>query len=152
MDSVLVFRLSMELVAADIISEYIPLKPVLDNRNELIQDQIQTYISLVSDNLSTWQKIGTQKGYTTAQTDQLIEFAFLLVKSDIASNFIGHSPVLCDRMTMIIESVTKYINIINIPVSASFDEVSEKPASIIIEKPKVMGRKNVKRFPRKGRK
>lgn len=152
MNSVLVFRLSMELVAADIISEYIPLKPVLDNRNELIQDQILAYNSLISDNLSTWQKIGTQKGYNIAQTNKLIEYAFLLVKSDIASNFIGHSPVLCDRITMIIESVTKYINILNIPISTSFDEAPENSAPIIIEKPKVMGRKNGKRFPRKGRK
>ena len=151
MNSVLVFRLSMELVAADIISEFIPLKPVLDNRNELIQEKILTYNSLVSDNLGTWQNIGAQRGYTPAQTDQLIEYAFLLVKSDISSDFISHFPVLCDRSTMIIDSVTKYMNLLNMPMLASLTEVPVKSASVIVEKPKVTRKKNSKRFSRKGR-
>lgn len=152
MNSALVFRFSMELVAADIISEFIPLKPVLDNRDELIQEQILAYNSLISDNLDIWKKIGTLRGYTLEQTEQLIEYAILLVRSDIASNFIGHSPVLCDRITMIIESVTKYMNLINVPKLACRNELPVESVSVIVEKPKVMGKKNCKRFPRKGRK
>lgn len=152
MNSVLVYRFSMKLVAADIISEFIPLKPVLDNRDELIQEQILAYNSLISDNLDIWKKIGTLRGYTPEQTEQLIEYAILLVKSDITSNFIGHSPVLCDRITMIIDSVTKYMNLINVPKLACRNEVLVESVSVIVGKPKVMGKKNCKRFPRKGKK
>lgn len=152
MDSVSVFRLSMELVAADIISEYIPLKPVLDNRSELIEERILAYKTLIAHNLNTWEQLGSARDYSPHQVDKLIEYAVMLVRADIACNFIGHSPVLCDRDTMITQSISKYMEFIEVPALTQQSELSDGAVSCCAEKPRVNGKKKNKRFPRKGRK
>ncbi|POT57835.1 hypothetical protein C3432_07790 [Citrobacter amalonaticus] len=152
MDTLFAYRLSMELVAADIISEYIPLRPVLDNRNELVQERIHIYNSLISDNLDSWRAMGNARSYCQRQVDELIEHAILLVRADIASNFIGHSPVLCERDTMIAESVSKYIKLIDLPMVTPVPVVQTETISYQVDKPKMSVKKKNKRFPRKGKK
>lgn len=149
MSNVLVFRLSLKLATADIISEFIPLKPVLENREQLVSERLQLYSAMLSENIDKWRKQGSMRNYHNEQLDELIGHAISLVSADISSGFIGHSPVLCERDIMIVKSVEKYINLINMPVSEVFPNEVKSSQSFIAKSIKSPGRKKNKKQTRK---
>lgn len=149
MSNVLVFRLSLKLATADIISEFIPLKPVLENREQLVSERLQVYSAMLSEHIEAWRKQGNVLNYNNEQLDELIEHAVSLVSADISSGFIGHSPVLCDRDIMIIKSVEKYIKLINMPINGVVPDVVEPFKPFVAKSIKSSGKKKNKKFTRK---
>lgn len=149
MSNVLVFRLSLKLATADIISEFIPLKPILENREQLVSDRLQVYSAMLSEHIEAWRKQGSIRNYNNEQLDELIEHAVSLVSADISSGFIGHSPVLCDRDIMIIKSVEKYINLIDMPINEVIPDVVELFQPFVAKSIKPSGKKKNKKITRK---
>lgn len=151
MSNVLVFRLSLKLATADIISEFIPLRPVIENREQLVSERLQVYSAMLSEHIEEWRKQGNVRNYNNEQLDELIEHAVSLVSADISSGFISHSPVLCDRDIMIIKSVEKYINLINMPVNEISPEVVAPlhPPIAKIIKPSGKNKMKNRKFKRK---
>lgn len=107
MDEAYLTRLATKLCSADMICGYISVKPVLDNRDELIERRLDHYhITL----LNLWNKLLREdKVSNTLPDDPLLESAVDLTCADMVSEAISLAPVLYTRDDKVIEHLMLYM-------------------------------------------
>ncbi|MBK5143524.1 hypothetical protein I2494_07300 [Budviciaceae bacterium BWR-B9] len=108
MDPILKEKLAVRLCAADISCAYIAVNPILDNRDELIENQHAIYRILL-DNIETTltpEFVGIEHN----ALDQLWCSAIELTAADIISEAISLNPVLYDRTEKVNERIIFHFN------------------------------------------
>ncbi|WP_140918313.1 hypothetical protein [Limnobaculum xujianqingii] len=108
MDRILKEKLAVSLCAADISCSYIAVNPILDNRDELIENQ-QIIYKILLDNIEstlTPEFVGIEHKVL----DQLWHSAIELTAADIISEAISLKPVLYDRTEKVNERIIFHFN------------------------------------------
>ncbi|KDV94317.1 hypothetical protein AB28_2646 [Raoultella ornithinolytica 2-156-04_S1_C2] len=96
---------AVRLCSADMSCGFISVSPVLDNRSELIQQRLKWYHQWLHSLCSHLQKeIPIPEDIFSLLLLQAVE----LTAADMLSDAIALAPVLYDRDSRIIESVTSY--------------------------------------------
>lgn len=108
MDPILKEKLAVSLCAADISCAYIAVNPILDNRDELIENQHAIYRILL-DNVEI-TLIPECVGIEHNVLDQLWCSAIELTAADIISESISLNPVLYDRTEKVNERIIFHFN------------------------------------------
>lgn len=108
MDEILKEKLAISLCAADMSCSYIAVNPILDNRDELIENQHVIYKTLL-DNI---EKTLTPEfiGIEHKVLDQLWRSTIELTAADIISEAISLDPILYDRTEKVKERIAFHFN------------------------------------------
>lgn len=120
MNNQLMMLLAVRLCCADVSCGFIPIAPVLGNREALIQQRFfwhQEWLNRLGRNM-------LQGTSTPDIFPHLITQAVELTCADIISDAIAVAPVLYDRDTKITESVTTYFSWLQV-FAADYVEESE---------------------------
>ncbi|HHG8774042.1 TPA: hypothetical protein ACPYU1_003455 [Raoultella planticola] len=105
MSNPLTMSLAVRLCSADMSCGFISVAPVLGNREELIQQRLIWYHQWLLALSSHWQK---ETQIPEDIFSHLLMQAVELTAADILSDAIALAPVLYDRDSRIMESVTTY--------------------------------------------
>lgn len=103
MHKVLTMALAVRLCSADMSCGFIPVEPVLGNRDELIEERL------------TWYREWLQK-LVAERSDEIKKFSYLLTEAveltcaDIVCDAIAIAPILYDRNDKIVERLLYYFH------------------------------------------
>lgn len=111
MDLILKERLAVNLCAADMNCGFISVTPVLDNRDELVAEQLSCYRDLLAEVeiLLTPESVGVGHNAQDEQWRSVIE----LVAADLICGAISLNPVLYDRAEKIRERIIFHFSRLN---------------------------------------
>ncbi|QFG76611.1 hypothetical protein DMB90_08725 [Raoultella planticola] len=104
MNDPLTMSFAVRLCSADMSCGFISVTPVLDNRAELIQQRLNWYHQWLHSLSCQLQKRPVPQDIFPLLLQQAVE----LTVADILSDAIALAPVLYDRDSKIMESVTTY--------------------------------------------
>lgn len=107
MNEPLAIALSVKLCSADMICGFISVSPVLDNRDELIQQRLKWYREWFYSQAAHLQK---ELQISDEVFSHLLTQAVELTAADILCDAVALAPVLYDRDEKIIETVTTYFS------------------------------------------
>ena len=105
MNNLFTMSLAARLCSADICCGFISVAPVLDNRDELIQQRLSWYREWLPHLIEHLQE---ETQASEDELSQLLMQAIELTSADILSDAIALVPVLYDRDSKIKESVASY--------------------------------------------
>lgn len=119
MNSPLIISLAVRLCSADMCCGFIPVAPVLGNRDELIQQRLTWY--------QEWLQPLSSRLLEDTQTPadifpHLLTLAVKLTSTDMLCDAIALVPVLYDRDSRIRESVASYFSWFQVCAGASNDD------------------------------
>ncbi|ATM05417.1 TPA: hypothetical protein ACTXAV_000908 [Raoultella planticola] len=107
MNDPLTMSFAVRLCSADMSCGFISVTPVLDNRTELIQQRLNWYHQWLHSLSCQLQK---ERPVPQDIFPLLLQQAVELTAADILSDAIALAPVLYDRDSKIMESVTTYFS------------------------------------------
>lgn len=108
MDEAYLTRLASKLCSADMVCGYISVRPVLDNRDELIAKRLDYYHVALT---KLWNELLAEGKVNNAlPEDPLLESAVDLTSADMVSEAISLDPVLYARDEKVIEHLVMYMN------------------------------------------
>lgn len=108
-----IMKVALILCAGDMSSGFIPLKPVLDNREQLIEERLDFYLRNVPEKYTIWnEQLSQNISDPSIRESILCDIAFL-VNADMISGAIPLNPVLLERDALIHQYFDSYLHIIN---------------------------------------
>ncbi|EHI7576305.1 hypothetical protein J9T05_005067 [Salmonella enterica] len=107
-----IIKLALVLCAGDMSSGFIPLKPVLDNREQLIGERLDFYLRSIQEKYIVWRDHLSQHIADPAIRECILCDIAFLVNADMISGAIPLKPVLLDRDDMIYQYFDSYLQII----------------------------------------
>ncbi|ENW6032990.1 hypothetical protein ACFLXR_004510 [Salmonella enterica] len=113
-------KLSLSLCSGDISSGFIPSKPVLDNRKQLIEERLCFYLNTLPEKHTFWCKRLSGYASTSSLSESIIYDISVMINADMVSGAIPLKPVLFDRDMMIFQSFDSYIDIL-LSIAPPFD-------------------------------
>lgn len=126
-------KLAMILCAGDMSSGFIPLKPVLDNREQLIEERLDYYLRIVQEKYSIWNERLSQHISDPSIRDNILCDIAFLVNADMISGAIPLKPVLLGRDEMIFQRFNAYVELI-LEKSSRFSFINGLSKSKNVEK------------------
>lgn len=126
-------KLAMILCAGDMSSGFIPLKPVLDNREQLIEERLDYYLRIVPEKYSIWNERLSQHISDPSIRDNILCDIAFLVNADMISGAIPLKPVLLGRDEMIFQRFNAYVELI-LEKSSRFSFINGLSKSKNVEK------------------
>ncbi|EBS6151963.1 hypothetical protein DVG40_24215 [Salmonella enterica subsp. enterica serovar Inganda] len=123
----------MILCAGDMSSGFIPLKPVLDNREQLIEERLDYYLRIVPEKYSIWNERLSQHISDPSIRDNILCDIAFLVNADMISGAIPLKPVLLGRDEMIFQRFNAYVELI-LEKSSRFSFINGLSKSKNVEK------------------
>lgn len=145
-----IMKLAMILCAGDMGSGFIPLKPVLDNREQLIEERLDYYLRIVPEKYTIWNERLSQHISDPSIRDSILCDIAFLVNADMISGAIPLNPVLLERDAMIHQYYDSYLQVI-IAKSSGFNFSQNKvPMSNAVEQINLSIKKTVPKKKRKG--
>lgn len=126
-------KLAMILCAGDMSSGFIPLKPVLDNREQLIEERLDYYLRIVPEKYSIWNERLSQHISDPSIRDNILCDIAFLVNADMISGAIPLKPVLLGRDEMIFQRFNAYVELI-LEKSSRFSFINGLSKSENVEK------------------
>lgn len=107
-----IMKVALILCAGDMSSGFIPLKPVLDNREQLIEERLDFYLRNVPEKYTLWNdQLSQHISDPSIRESILCDIAFL-VNADMISGAIPLNPVLLERDALIHQYFDSYLHII----------------------------------------
>ncbi|EDV0114384.1 hypothetical protein ZC79_001516 [Salmonella enterica subsp. enterica] len=128
-----IMKLAMILCAGDMSSGFIPLKPVLDNREQLIEERLDYYLRIVPEKYSIWNERLSQHISDPSIRDNILCDIAFLVNADMISGAIPLKPVLLGRDEMIFQRFNAYVELI-LEKSSRFSFINGLSKSKNVEK------------------
>ncbi|EEP0988709.1 hypothetical protein KZK20_002260 [Salmonella enterica] len=105
-------KLALILCAGDIGSGFIPLNPVLGDREQLIGERVDYYLSSLPEKYTIWCERLSRHISDPSIRDKIIGDICGLINADMVSGSIPQKPVLLDRDSIIFQHFDTYIDII----------------------------------------
>lgn len=122
-----IMKLAMNFCAGDIGCGFIPLNPVLDNRDQLIAERLEFYLNILTEKFISWHERLSNVIPVSTIRDSILNDVSIMVNSDMASGAIPLKPVLIDRDLMIFQRFDFYLEMA-LSKSSQLDFSGEKPS------------------------
>lgn len=113
-------KLALRLCGGDISSGFIPLNPVLGDREQLIAERVDFYLTNLPEKYSIWCERLSHRISSPSLRENIIFDICALINADMVSGSIPQKPVLLDRDVMIFHHFDSYIDLI-LEKSISFE-------------------------------
>ncbi|EJS2390585.1 hypothetical protein NW564_003223 [Salmonella enterica] len=107
-----IMKVALILCAGDISSGFIPLKPVLDNREQLIEERLDFYLRNIPEMYTIWNEQLSKHIADPSIRESLLCDIASLVNADMISGAIPLNPVLLERDALIYQHFDSYLQII----------------------------------------
>lgn len=107
-----IMKVALILCAGDLSSGFIPLKPVLDNREQLFEERLDFYLRNVPEKYTIWNEQLSQHISDPSIRESILCDIALLVNADMISGAIPLNPVLLERDALIHQYFDSYLHII----------------------------------------
>ncbi|HHQ7228719.1 TPA: hypothetical protein ACSVBD_004065 [Salmonella enterica subsp. enterica] len=145
-----IMKLAMILCAGDMGSGFIPLKPVLDNREQLIEERFDYYLRIVPEKYTIWNERLSQHISDPSIRDSILCDIAFLVNADMISGAIPLNPVLLERDAMIHQYYDSYLQVIIAKSSCLNFTQNKVPMSNAVEQIILSIKKTAPQKKRKG--
>ncbi|HFE6988896.1 TPA: hypothetical protein ACF955_003384 [Salmonella enterica subsp. enterica serovar Newport] len=122
-----IMKLALNLCAGDISCGFIPLNPVLDNRDQLIDERLEYYLNILPEKYTLWYERLSNIIPVPIIRDGILNDVSIMVNSDMISGAIPLKPVLVDRDLMIFQRFDFYLEI-TLSKASHLDLSCEKPS------------------------
>lgn len=121
-----IMQLALSLCTGDVGCGFIPLSPVLDNRDQLIDERLEFYLNILPGKYNLWYERLSHIIPVPAIRERILNNIAMIVNSDMVSGAIPLRPVLIERDMMIFQRFDSYLEII-LSKSSYLDFSIEKP-------------------------
>ncbi|HHX9740977.1 hypothetical protein NA236_06275 [Salmonella sp. NW826] len=122
-----IMKLALNLCAGDISCGFIPLNPVLDNRDQLIDERLEYYLNILPEKYPLWYERLSNIIPVPIIRDGILNDVSIMVNSDMISGAIPLKPVLVDRDLMIFQRFDFYFEI-TLSKASHLDLSCEQPS------------------------
>lgn len=128
-----IVKLALSLCAGDISSGFIPLNPVLGDREQLIAERLDYYLRNLPEKYMIWCERLSQNIADPFFRERVLSDISVMVNSDMVSGAIPLKPVLLNRDEMIFQRFNAYVELI-LEKSSRFSFINGLSKSKNVEK------------------